>query len=104
MAERSIASARQYIYKRNFNENVWQDVGSGACKINVKKKGNNFTLQIRPPGDSEVKIGLHRHCQDGSCTYMKCFSQICSVHGAIFGSIHTKGIIGHLSQIPFPFE
>ncbi len=50
MAEKCIASTEQYIYKRNFNENKWQDVGNGACRIQIKRRNNNYTLHIRLPG------------------------------------------------------
>lgn len=42
----SIASTSQFLYKRNFNENKWANVGAGVCKVQVTTKAGEFYFRI----------------------------------------------------------
>ncbi len=42
----SIANTSQYLFKRNFNENKWANVGTNLCKVQVFKKGGEFVFKI----------------------------------------------------------
>lgn len=50
----TIATTVQFAYKRNFLENKWQEVGSQACKVQVRKKNGEFYLHIT--GNSVVGL------------------------------------------------
>lgn len=52
---RCIATARQYLFKRNFNENKWASVGTGVCKVKVTEKGGEFYFIIEN-GEGASKV------------------------------------------------
>jgi hypothetical protein len=42
----AIANTNQYLYKRNFNENKWAQVGERVCRVQVTEKSGEFYFRI----------------------------------------------------------
>ncbi len=42
----AVASTSQYVFKRNFNQNKWQNISKGQCKVQVFVKGDEFYFKL----------------------------------------------------------
>jgi hypothetical protein len=42
----AVASTKQFLYKRSFEENKWKLVGESKCRAQVAQKGQEFYLKI----------------------------------------------------------
>ena len=60
----AIASADQYVFKRNYAEKRWENVDAKdrACKVQVLKKNNEFTFKVSVEGGA-VSCLLVFSCQ-----------------------------------------